>query len=469
MVCNYIKWDMCMRLIKRFLILALLLIAVPCWGANFYINPDWTGAESGTYDEPWNSFSDITGLSSGDDIYIKYGTTIHGELTIPVSGVSAANRTIVGCYDGNGDFDCTGKTLPIIYGYKTVSGGWTQHSGNVYYASVSNEVFSVFQDGDWVNLAWDSGGKYTIDCMDSTTGTTPTSCSTGTKNRETRFELPEDGDDMSYTEAQIIGADVLVNQQAWLRYRYRVESYTNNIITFYTDNQYDGSSAYTGASVDYWTPYNLFNKLLFLDDENEWFWCTAAHAARGECTANRLYLYQTGGGSPTGTITYSALGNGIEASGKDFLEIRELEISHFYLNGIYLYDCLDVIIGSSRVDGVHIHHIGSEKNLGDSEDSDFEGGGIVIEKSQYDNDFSSAKIEIQYTKINDITSMGIKGQYYANYYIHHNDIDDIGVYNSNMSEWMGTRVGQGIYVSGIWWESVSLGTISYNKKKHWVQ
>ena len=85
MVCNYIKWDMCMRLIKRLLILALLLIAVPCWGAtyNFYFSNTGTdtpdGSPSTSCNATDNACTTITHVNtvvdyadSGDTVYLYF-------------------------------------------------------------------------------------------------------------------------------------------------------------------------------------------------------------------------------------------------------------------------------------------------------------------------------------------------------------------------------------------------------------
>ena len=41
-------------------IAVLLLVVGFSFGANYYIDPDWGGTESGTYAQPWNSFASIT-------------------------------------------------------------------------------------------------------------------------------------------------------------------------------------------------------------------------------------------------------------------------------------------------------------------------------------------------------------------------------------------------------------------------
>lgn len=65
-----------------------------------YFDPDWTGAESGTIDEPYNSFSDIDYTFESDTAYlIRAGTTIDWNRHTTV----AFNDVYLGKY-GEGDF-----------------------------------------------------------------------------------------------------------------------------------------------------------------------------------------------------------------------------------------------------------------------------------------------------------------------------------------------------------------------------
>ncbi len=102
-------------------IIFLLLIATNGLGASYYADCSIGGlGGSGTYAAPYRSIADVNdqSFSTSDDLYFKYGTTCNTseEFELDWTGASGgdANRTYVGCYDGDGDFDCTGKTYPII-------------------------------------------------------------------------------------------------------------------------------------------------------------------------------------------------------------------------------------------------------------------------------------------------------------------------------------------------------------------
>jgi hypothetical protein len=142
-----------MKALKYLIIAIVIFLASPVWATDWYIDP--SGADGdGSYATPWKYYSSIVGTVAGDDFYQKHGTVAREQFTIPHSGISLANPTKVRCYDGEGDFDCTGKTLPIISGSDEVS-GWAAQGGNVYrITGVSDKVWQLFDNnGDWVQLA----------------------------------------------------------------------------------------------------------------------------------------------------------------------------------------------------------------------------------------------------------------------------------------------------------------------------
>ena len=59
---------------KILYIIAILICAVSVQAADVYIDPNWTGTESGTVAEPYDSWADIS-FSASDDYYQKCGTT----------------------------------------------------------------------------------------------------------------------------------------------------------------------------------------------------------------------------------------------------------------------------------------------------------------------------------------------------------------------------------------------------------
>jgi parallel beta-helix repeat protein len=113
------------------IMLAILLFASPAFAADHYVNcADIGGNDDGH--SAANAFISIAqanahSYAAGDDLYFFEGSTCDmvENLYIDWSGVDGDNYAIIGCYDGEGDFDCDGAR-PILDGDDDVgvSGTW---------------------------------------------------------------------------------------------------------------------------------------------------------------------------------------------------------------------------------------------------------------------------------------------------------------------------------------------------------
>jgi parallel beta-helix repeat protein len=129
----------------RFTIHALglaLFLYVPAVfaGTAYYVDCSAGTNGDGSYSNPWNNVTSVNNHSfiDGDDVYFKYGTTCtDAALKIDWDGASSADRSVIGCYDADGDFDCTGKTRPKIDGGETIP---SFESGLINYANGSGFV-----------------------------------------------------------------------------------------------------------------------------------------------------------------------------------------------------------------------------------------------------------------------------------------------------------------------------------------
>ena len=132
---------------KPILILLFVLWASVGWATDYYVDCSLgTGANDGTSPtDAWQTLSAITGLSNGDDLYLKNDTTCTvssaaNELDITWNGVDADNRSVIGCYTSEGVFTCTVK--PIIDGqgtYPTVENGLVRYKGTTaIYITIEN-------------------------------------------------------------------------------------------------------------------------------------------------------------------------------------------------------------------------------------------------------------------------------------------------------------------------------------------
>jgi len=154
---------------KKYLIIAFLLVPSLAFGANFYCDCSVSGGTggAGTYADPFESVADIeayevaTGFADGDDIYFLEGSTctMTSDLDINWEGVDGDNYSIFGCYDGDGDFDCDG-TRPILQ----LSGGYGVFSAAIDVSYMRWEYLSLRDtSGSWQNsgsigISLNSGG-----------------------------------------------------------------------------------------------------------------------------------------------------------------------------------------------------------------------------------------------------------------------------------------------------------------------
>jgi len=91
-------------MIKRLLILLILLVAVPCWGANVYIDPlCGTGAphyacgDGTSYTTPEDDWDDLT-VTAGNDYRQLCGTTFTDKINNITANGTSENYIIIGAY-----------------------------------------------------------------------------------------------------------------------------------------------------------------------------------------------------------------------------------------------------------------------------------------------------------------------------------------------------------------------------------
>ena len=113
----------------RFL-LGLLLCLLPSLvlaGTAHYVDCSAGTNGNGSHASPWNNIPSVNShsFSTGDDVYFLVNTicTLAADsdrLQVDWSGTSG-DRVIIGCYDGNGDFDC--GAIPLVDGNRAIIDG----------------------------------------------------------------------------------------------------------------------------------------------------------------------------------------------------------------------------------------------------------------------------------------------------------------------------------------------------------
>jgi hypothetical protein len=103
-------------------IIVFVLIASTCFAATYHIDPDAANGGDGSHTSPYNEWSDLPSMSTGDDVYFKCDTTYQpsSNLSITWQGTSG-DRAVIGAYYLSG-----GSPVYGISGQRPkIDGQWT--------------------------------------------------------------------------------------------------------------------------------------------------------------------------------------------------------------------------------------------------------------------------------------------------------------------------------------------------------
>jgi hypothetical protein len=87
--------------VLRILILFVFLLPIAANAADIYIDPDWSGTESGTFAEPYDSWADVT-FVAGNSYRQKCGSTFAGVIDVDVTGTVVNPIVLSAYYDDGG-------------------------------------------------------------------------------------------------------------------------------------------------------------------------------------------------------------------------------------------------------------------------------------------------------------------------------------------------------------------------------
>jgi hypothetical protein len=155
------------RLLIALIILFFAVLATPALAADYYVDCSIGGTGgAGSFADPFKSLEDfngdISGWTDGDDLYFKQGTTCtynasatHLDFT-GVDGASDANRTIIGTYEAEGDFDPSGARV-ILDGDGTYP---SANTGLLYKKDAAGATFYItVQDIQIIGMSTNSGAR----------------------------------------------------------------------------------------------------------------------------------------------------------------------------------------------------------------------------------------------------------------------------------------------------------------------
>lgn len=301
---------------KKLLFVATLLLPMALMAQTTYYVSSSGGDDSklGTSEsQAWKTLTKVNNLTpkAGDKILFKRGDAWEGTLTPRASGASGSPITY-GAY-GTGD-------KPKISGSTEIT-GWTLHSGNIYKATVGQNITQLFIDGGKAQMArYPNSGYFNITSVNSSTQFTSSSLNSS----------------INYSGAIWTG-----RTSSFTMFSKTVTSSSSQTITL---NEAPYLSLGTNEG------FFLVNKLAFLDSAGEWYY---------DSSTKTVYLWTPKGNSPANySVRGSVYNYGVNISGKDYVTIENLEILHSSVDGVYLNNSDYIIVRDNNIlspDRIAVH------------------------------------------------------------------------------------------------------------------
>ena len=111
---------------------------------NVYVAMNGNDANPGTLTEPFATIQHaVSVMTPGDTCYIRGGTYREEVDLSGVAGESGAPITLTNYQDEE----------VILSGTLPITSNWTQHSGNIYKTTLSEDIWQLFVDGKHMTLA----------------------------------------------------------------------------------------------------------------------------------------------------------------------------------------------------------------------------------------------------------------------------------------------------------------------------
>jgi len=286
----------------------------------YYISATGNDLSTGTSpSEPWQTITKVNSFMPsalpGDQFLFNKGDTFYGTVILSKSG-ALGNEIVVGSY-GSGN-------LPVITGKKTIT-GWTQYSGNVYRAPVTDSIFHLYAGNKLMTIArYPNTGFLKVDANISNTGIYDAAL----------FHPP----------GFWVGSNIRLRTKNWSYESKIITAYSGGNLTFNSATQYTTAANYG---------YFMDNKLDLLDAQNEWY---------RDYSGGYVYLYAPGGVNPNTLNVEAIVGrDGINVSlSKQYLKIQNIDLRGFSGMGIYAYTShyvtiTNCIISQTVSNGVRIN------------------------------------------------------------------------------------------------------------------
>ena len=303
---------------KLVLILLFIMLYSTVHSQTYYFSnsgdDSYTEEQAQNSSTPWKTLDKLNSLSlsSGDTILFKKGDTWRGQINVDDSGVT------YGAY-GTGE-------KPVIKGSIPVT-GWTQYSGNIYKATVSEKVRQLFCNDKRQTLArYPNTGYARFDKVNSSTS----------------FE----SDDVGSTDWT--GAMAHMRLKHWTFGSKRITSCNNGAITIQSAPHYDPKVGWG---------FFINNHLKALDAPGEWYY---------NSSDSTLYFWPPNDDSPDNyTIEASVIKYGFKIYGAHDITIDGFMLKHQIESAIEAQDPKsdNITIKNNEIYGVDQNSIRLGSNM----------------------------------------------------------------------------------------------------------
>ena len=268
----------------------------PSYTPTYYVSSSGSDLNDGlTSSTPWKTLSKVGSetFSPSDIIAFKCGEYFEGTLIAPSSGTSGFPITF-GAY-GTG-------LRPKIYGSEIVT-GWTLYSGNIWKATVSQDILQLFADGDRLPIS-----RYPKTYADiSTVNTTTEFVSTDITSQPADY----------YKDLKCV-----LKTERYNMVTKTVTASSGQTITI--------DSIPTGG-LEVGRGFFFINKLDFLTQAGEWYY---------DSSTKTVYAWMTGSDDPSNYEIRASIHNyGISATNKDYVTIRDIQFEQQAEDSIYGNSC----------------------------------------------------------------------------------------------------------------------------------
>ena len=245
--------------------------------SGYYVATSGSDTNPGTFLEPFattQKAADV--MSAGDTCYIRKGM-YHEHVTMNGKNGTAADPITFMNYR---------EEKVVLDGTIPITANWTQHAGNIYKTTLSEDVWQLFVDGEMMVPARWPNADPSVDLWKHLEELYWAKGNVSLDTNGVMYDSPHNGIDLAASGLDVSGAVAVLNVGSFKSQTRLINSHIAGTNMF----TYDPVSITFKDKHHY---YLVEAKLNLLDAEKEWFF---------DKDSNILYLWKPGGGDPTGSV-----------------------------------------------------------------------------------------------------------------------------------------------------------------------